>query len=79
MTWQFQCIKSLISVLRALTYWSTRVRDIHPSASQPGLKEKPGEDVGQPGIQAGDTRVSPVSIPGCPTSEPSFAFIICQK
>ena len=33
-------------------------------------------DVGQPGIRAGDTKMSPVCIPGCPTSEPSFPFII---
>ena len=37
--------------------------------------------MGQPGILTGDTRVwdilvSPVSIPGYPTSEPSFPFII---
>ena len=38
--------------------------------------------MGQPGILTGDTRVShtspkvsPVSIPGCPTSSPSFPLI----
>ena len=50
------------------------------------IKGKPGGNVGQPRIRTGehegfvlDTLVSPVSIPGCPTSEPSFPFIICQK
>ena len=57
-----------------------------------GIKGKLGEDVGQPGIRAGDTRVShthpgttrdtlvpPARTPGCPTSSPSFPFSICPK
>ena len=61
---------------------TTMIKD---RAKMNGIKGKLGEDVGQPGIRAGDTRVSHTSLkgecgtPGCPISEPSFPFIIMPK